>query len=177
MFNRCYEFRSINVITKQEGGYEYKIHSYSFYGPLKNRYIVYVEEYAYSVFIVKFCLAKHKNRNDRYQLLTQFNRAPSIIWTVIKILQHAIRGNTLASFGFIGTHLPNEQKSETKRFNLYSLISATLASPVNYSHHHSKKISAYLLLNKHYNEPNLLEKVIKTFSEIYNEIDLDLVLD
>ena len=171
MFDTCYEYRKINTRTKIEGSYEYKIHSYSFYGRSKKRYLVSVEEYEYFVFAVKFNLAERKECTDKYNALTHLFECPSVLGTITKILKELNDANPFTSFVFVGTNLPNEGKDNSKRYRIYALIVANLISLVNFNHYMNPKNSAYLLLNKHNLEEKLLSKIVNMFTLIYTDVD------
>jgi len=72
-----------------------------------------------------------------------------------------------ASFGFLGSNLPGEEKANTKRFKLYSSVISQLISPIGFEHRISLKHSAYLLINRDNHEPELLNKINVMFDRIY----------
>jgi len=66
--------------------------------------------------------------------------------------------NPYASFGFIGSNDLGESESSTKRFNFYKKLMETFFSPLKFQHLEYPKRSAYLLLNRDYQNPLLKKK-------------------
>lgn len=168
MFISGYDYRKINHVTKVIGEDKLIESVYSFRGKTGKRYIIIVEEYSYFIFIVKFCLQERKYHPDRFNVLTNLNECSRVITTVGKLIKEIYEKNPFASFGFIGSNLPNEEKSNTKRYKLYSLVVSQLISPVKFEHRKSNKHSAYLLVNKDNHEENLLSKIEEMFDRIYD---------
>lgn len=167
MFDFHYDYRYINSQKAPNNG-AYIIHSYSFRGKSNERYIVSVEEYNYFVFVPKFYLAAHKNCKDKYNKIINKFDCNKVISTVIHIMLLKSKSNPFASFAFIGVNSLGEEKANTKRFKLYSKIMENLISPLNFEHRFSLDKSAYLILNRHNNEPNLLIRIERMFNEIYD---------
>ncbi|MCO5238889.1 MAG: hypothetical protein M9904_02430 [Chitinophagaceae bacterium] len=168
MFSSSYPFYKINH-TKPGGAGTDKLiqHNYAFTGKSKKRYIVVVEEYNYFVFIVKFCLQERKCYSDKYNHLSGLNECSRVLTTVGQIMKEIYSKNPYASFGFIGSDLPGEGKENTKRFRLYAKVVEQVISPVNFEHKTSVKHSAYLLINRDNNEPDLMNKMQAMFDRIY----------
>jgi hypothetical protein len=168
MFLSSYPFQKINHTPPKLIGQDKLIeHVYSFRGKTNKRYIAIVEEYDYYVFIVKFCLQERKYHPDRFNLLTNLNECSRVITTIVLIMKDVYTKNPYASFGFVGSNLPNEDKENTKRFRLYERVVRQIISPVAFEHRQSAKHSSYLLLNKDNPEHNLLSKIDKMFERIY----------
>ena len=83
------------------------------------------------------------------------------------IMRDIYKKNPYASFGFIGSNLPNEEKENTKRFRLYSKVVSQVISPIAFEHRLSLKHSAYLLINRDNHEADLLNKINLMFDRIY----------
>ncbi|MGN6533914.1 MAG: hypothetical protein ACTHK0_19390 [Ginsengibacter sp.] len=167
MFISAYSYSKINHTLKQIGDDKLIEYVYSFRGKTKKRYIVIVEEYSHSVYIVKFCLQERKIYSDRFNHLTNLNECSRILTTIGFIMRDIHKNNPYASFGFIGSNLPGEDKENTKRFRLYSQVVSQLISPVGFEHRTSIKHSAYLLINRDNPEPELLDKINLMFDRIY----------
>ena len=170
MFLSSFQFNKINSIKKSIGDYKFIEHNYSFRGKSNKRYLVIVEEYQYSIFIVKFCLQERKIYSDRFNHLTKLNECSRVFTTIGEIIKKIHNDNPFASFGFIGSNLPGENKINTKRFRIYRKIVTQVISPVHFEHRESPNNSAYLLLNRDSNYPDLFEKAIEMFQNIYLEI-------
>ncbi len=168
MFISSFPYQKINHITKVVGEDKLIEYVYSFRGKTGKRYLIIVEEYTYFIFIVKFCLQERKYHPDRFNVLTNLNECSRVITTIGKLITELYQKNPFASFGFIGSNLPEEEKSNTKRYRLYSLVVSQLISPVKFEHRRSNKHSAYLLINKDNQEPNLLSKIEEMFERIYD---------
>jgi hypothetical protein len=145
---------------------------YDFRDSSNIRYMVEVEQYAYQVFVVKFYpkyLALYGDK--KFQLLTNNNAAVSrIILTCIEIMLEILRKYPNASFGFLGARLVNEHSADnTKRFRLYSIVMASVFSPVNFEHHQYTKESCYLMLSKKMQAilPDLKKQIEDLFLSMY----------
>lgn len=168
MFTSHYQFSKLNHSSpKKIGNYTIIEHVYSFRGKTNKRYIVIVEEYNHFVFIVKFCLQERKIHPDRFNRLTNLNECSRVLTTIGNIIKDVYTKNPYASFGFIGSNLPEEKKENTKRFKLYSRVVSQVISPVAFEHRQTIKHSAYLLINRDNHESDLLNKIDTMFQEIY----------
>jgi len=167
MFTDSFPFRAINNHPNKAGGFETIWHNYSFKGKNNKRYIVIAEEFHYSVFAVKFYLQEHKYCEHKFTRLSKQNECSRVITTVGKIMLSITAKNPYASFAFVGSPLKEEAKKNTKRFRLYSKIVANLIAPINFEHKTSRKHSAYLLLNRNNQEPDLLPKIEEMFKPFY----------
>ncbi|MFZ4056986.1 MAG: hypothetical protein ACOYKE_02555 [Ferruginibacter sp.] len=163
-----YSFSKINFSKKTIGVDNYVEHNYSFRGKTGKRYIVIVEEYSYFIFIVKFCLQERKNYPDRFNQLSNFNECSRVLTTIGLIMKGILSKNPYASFGFLGSNLPDENKENTKRFRLYTKVITQVISPVLFEHRTWLKHSAYILLNKDNHEDDLMNKITLMFERIYN---------
>jgi hypothetical protein len=167
MFVTGYLFSKVNFTSKKIDDDILIEHVYAFRGKTSKRYVVIVEEYQYFVFIVKFCLQERKKYSDRFIQLTGLNECSRVLTTIGHIIKEIYNENHYASFGFIGSNLPDEEKENTKRFRLYSKVVSQLIAPVTFEHRLSLKNSAYLLINRDSNEPDLLNKINAMFDRIY----------
>ncbi|HTN47179.1 MAG TPA: hypothetical protein VL098_12595 [Flavipsychrobacter sp.] len=163
MFTDHFPYRKINfdiidgVIT----------HNFTFFAKSGTRYIVLAEQYDFFVFAVKFYNARHKNCSERFNRLTNKYECSRVITTVGHIMKDIFNNNPFASFAFIGSQLKDEGKSNTKRFRLYSRIIESLVAPLNFEHRPIPQHSAYIALNRHNTEPQLLEKIEQMFQHIF----------
>src|SRR5690606_29310101 len=106
----------------------YKTTTFSFKG--HERYIAIVEEYDHKIFVVKFFLKNHSSSKNKYNFVTNKGSASAskVIRTVINIILEVIKGNELASIGFLGSEKFSnknnikEGKSNTQRFRIYKYI-------------------------------------------------------
>jgi hypothetical protein len=168
MFISSFSFSKINrSLPKKLGQFQLIEHVFHFRGNSGKRYIVVVEEYDYSVYIVKFYLQEKKRYPDRFNQLSGLNECSRVLTTVGQIIRHMYNLNPFASFGFIGSCLPGEKRQNTKRYRLYSNIVKQVISPVLFEHRESTEYSAYLLVNRDNQEQHLLEKIELMFNSIY----------
>lgn len=167
MFISSFPYSKINHSVKLIGSDKYVEHVYSFRGKSRKRYLVIVEEYDFHVFVVKFCLQERKIYSDRFTQLSNLNECSKVLTTVGYIMRDVQKKNPFASFGFLGSPLPEESKTNTKRFKLYSKVVSQLISPIIFEHHISLKHSGYLLINRDNEEPELLDKIIEMFDRLY----------
>jgi hypothetical protein len=165
--NSAFKFSKINHCTKNVGVDTYIEYVYSFRGLTNKRYLVFVEQYDYFVYVIKFCLQERKYHPDRFNVLSKLFECNRVLTTVGMIIKDFFRLNTYASFGFIGSNLPNEAKANTKRFKLYSRIISELITPLHFEHKFSLKHSAYLMVNRDNAEENLQSKIESLFNRIY----------
>lgn len=64
------------------------------------------------------------------------------------IFLHFFKQNNEASFCFIGSSLPGEGMSETKRYRVYSWVMQNFFSPIRFEHRFVSEKSVYFMLNK-----------------------------
>ncbi|MCG2612792.1 hypothetical protein LZZ85_00815 [Terrimonas sp. NA20] len=168
MFDAGYPFTKLNHSRpKPIGEYNVIEHTYAFRGKTGKRYIAIAEEYNYFTYIIKFCLQERKIHEDRFTRLSRLNECSRVLTTIGQIIKELYQKNPYASFGFIGSPLPEEAKENTKRFKLYSKVVRQVVSPVAFEHRESAKHSAYVLINRDNPEENLLKKMEKMFDKIY----------
>ena len=172
MFDSWYDFKYVQSI-KSSDGIPLKTHRYSFKTSKKLRFLVDVEEYDFQVFIIKFYLKSHLYSAKRFNLLTNDFDTPRKLRTCLQIMLSIYKKNPLASFGFIGApiidderHI-NETRSNTKRYRIYSILVKSLFSDLHFTHAYNQKQSAYALINKDNLEPELFTKVQKLFADYY----------
>jgi hypothetical protein len=163
----AFKFSKINHCTKNVGTDAYVEHVFSFRGHTNKRYLVFVEEYDYYVYVIKFCLQERKYHTDRFNVLTNLYECSRVLTTIGVIIKDIFLKNPYASFGFIGSNLAQEAKSNTKRFRLYSRVISELISPIHFEHKFSLKHSAYLMVNRDNLEQNLQVKIELLFNRIY----------
>lgn len=172
MFDKPFPVTKINSQKKKivDDVHIYE-HNFFFRGKKDHRYNVIVEQYDFSTYIIKFYLNKHKNRHNRFELLTALNECSRVLCTVSRVLRELLNDDPFASFGFIGSPCQGEEKNNTKRFRLYKMIVENFVSPIQFTHHTLMAKSAYLLLNKDNTESNLLNKIELYFASLYPDLD------
>lgn len=148
MFKSSYKFNKVNHRSLKANEYDYIEHVYTFRNKDSKRYVVFVEQYDYNVYAVKFCTHERKNYSDRFTILSKYNECSKVLTTIGAIMLSIVNTNPYASFGFIGSPLPKEQKSNTKRFRLYAKVVEHVISPTLFEHRKSADNSSYLMLNR-----------------------------
>jgi hypothetical protein len=147
---------------------------YTFRSPKsKQCYWVWVEEYEHNMYAVKFHLKADKYSKQKYNRLTGYNEARTVINSCMAIMLEIYRSNNKASFGFVGSNLPGESESETKRFRVYKRIMATYFSINHFQHIEVKEKSAYMLIcqKELKNNPDLIRLISEFFSDNYAYFD------
>lgn len=169
MFDSPFPFTKVTHQKKSLGGDSYIEHVYTFRNKDNKRYLVFVEQYDWNVFAVKFCTHERKNFTDRFNALSKRNECNRVLSTVGAVMREVIDKNPYASFGFIGSTLPGEAKNNTKRYRLYSRVVEQVISPVLFEHRKSANNSTYLMLNKDNmaQQPDLLVKIEAMFNSLY----------
>lgn len=140
-------------------------------------YVVNVEEYINSVFVLKFHTKKTGNSKKKYMFLTNKFDARKIIFTCIQIGLEIFKQNEYASFGFLGSPTIKELKQKdkklfnNKRFKVYSKFAKFFFSPDTFEHVTNRDVSSYLLLNKKQFEQieDFKNKTIEHFQELYSD--------
>ncbi len=166
-----YDYQGFSV--ESLSGVSIKRHIYAFKARSKQRYIIEVEEYEpFLIYVIKFYLKNTKDSPLKYNLRTNLNEAPTVLSTILNLMAEIYYKNPYCSFGFIGSHDINENRSNTKRFRIYKRIMENLFSPVDFKHFQYKNGSAYLLLNNNYsiNHPELFMSIEKYFKTAYQEL-------
>lgn len=136
-------------------------------------YMVRVERYEYNMYAVKFYQKNHRHSDKKYQLMSNTFEPRRILYTVMDIMLGILNENNRASFGFIGANCENESTENTKRYRVYNTLVATKVSNEIFKHVEDRKTSAYMLVNRKELEehPDLIEKIEKTFAELYDYFD------
>jgi len=168
MFDKSYSFKYKNYRKYKEGQTDVIEHSLTFFDKFNEKYIVRVEEYLeVNVFVVKFYLARHKDKENYYQALTKLNNPSKVINTIIEIMIDFYRKNPTASFGFIGINSENESTANTKRYRLYKKLMENFFPENKFLHYPFTSKSAYLMLNRNNASQEMLEKIEDFFNNIY----------
>lgn len=177
-----YGYRCCGIGKKTDTPF-FREHIYTFQTTKKkNRYIVIVEQYPHSMFVMKFHLKAHTDAKLKYVIRTNLNDdARRIIETCIIIGHDIIKKYPLASFGFLGCPITDEVRrgkeemlNSTKRYNLYLKFAVNYFNPENYLHHHDPKNSSYMLINTKVfkTNPKIVETLSKMFQQYYNLHDM-----
>jgi hypothetical protein len=172
----AYKFENRTKIISKNEKFKEATLIYVFSNRKNTKYIVNVEKFKNSFYILKFHLKKMSSSKNKYNHLTREKDARRIIYTCIEIGLEIYKNNADASFGFIGSPTPKElQRSNTKylntkRIKVYKNFASYFFDPKDFVHHFSERISSYLILNKTQLEryPNFMEMVTEMFTESYD---------
>lgn len=136
-------------------------------------YIVRVEQYPQHFYGIKFYLKADRLSPLKYNRLTGLNEPRPVIFTCIAILLDIYHTDKIASFGFIGANITNEDIKETKRFRVYRRILTTYFSDKEFEHFQIIEKSAYAMVRKNAlsQYPMLIEQLNKYFTENYSNFD------
>lgn len=168
MFDQSFEFRHINSQETLQP-YHHISHNYAFRGKSGKRYIAIAEQHDHSIFCVKFCLAEHKRRPDRFNILSNLNECSRVITTISHIITHdLLKKDEFATFVFIGSNSPNEQINNTKRFRLYEKIITAKVSPVRFEHRILEEYSAYVIVNRDSSNPDILHLIVEKIKTVFD---------
>ncbi|TAF74222.1 MAG: hypothetical protein EAZ53_10200 [Bacteroidetes bacterium] len=165
MFDSSFSF-SKSGIKSSDSQYIRKIYLYKFNTP-KRTYICEVELYDLEIYIIKFYDRKDKNNPYRFSKLTGDGIATRIIRTCLNVLSSIHKSSPSASFGFIGINSIHESLDNTKRYKLYSKISANLFGIGTFEHVYSDRYSVYFFANKCHSE---LEKYVNSCKHLFEKI-------
>lgn len=151
-------------------------------------YHVHVEMYPNHFYGVKFHLKDHKKNQYKYNILTNYRWARSVIYTCIKIMLDIDSRDNRSSFGFIGSNTVfsirkdgkrecfehvDEEKSETKRYRIYKRIMLTFFKETTFEHIYNESTSAYMMvrLTELEKNNNLIDDISNYFSDNYCDFD------
>lgn len=167
MFKDTFPFK---FISKQPGGLndEFKsVYIYTFYSPTE-KYIFRGEVFEHEVVAIKYYPKRFENSDQKYNRLTGEGKASRVLGTVIKIMIDIVKErDENSSLVFVGAALIDEGKKLTKRFRIYKKLMENFFSPKSFSHHYEINNSIYLMINKKKKDPNILEKIERHFTDIY----------
>lgn len=167
MFDQYFEFRHINSQDTLQP-YRHISHNYTFRGKSGKRYIAIAEQHDHSIYCVKFCLAEHKRRPDRFNILSNLNECSRVITTISKIITtDLLMKDAFASFVFIGSNSPDEKISNTKRFKLYEKIIAAKVAPVRFEHRILEEYSSYVIVNRDSTNPDILHLIVEKIKAVF----------
>ena len=178
MFDSSYTF---NLIDRKENPTKdiFNIWKFNFTSH-KRRYIIEVEQYKYSIYILKYYADCHSKSKNKYSLLFNDEKPTRIIKTCVDVMLHFYANNNNASFGFIGANSINKKKkgikisegtSNTQRFRIYKLLMYNFFGKSTFAHAFNKKYSAYLMINRNCSSIRSFRKQAEAlFSKLY--IDL-----
>ncbi len=117
--------------------------------------------------MLKFYSLSLKHSPNRFKTLVHDGDAFRILSTCLRVFADILRRDPLASAGFIGESMPNEDRAYTKRFRIYFQSAITFIDAEDFCHHPMPAISAYFLENKANSESDLLALVEQMFRELY----------
>lgn len=164
-----YPYRFVQNFHEREGHLKSK-RLYSFVSEKSHLcYWVWVEEYDYNIYAIKFHLKQHRFSPNKYSFKTNTFEPRVIVQTCINIMIDIYHENDLASFGFIGSNSEGEPTEMTKRFRFYRAIMATYFSDKHFEHIEITDKSTYMMVNKVEleNDPDLIAKIQEAFIEQY----------
>lgn len=173
MLDSFFEYQKITYQSLVNEKYRKGITHYRFHSE-KYPYLVHVEHYVNNIYVVKYCMAKHKNNSKRYNLLIRDYKCSRIVSTCVRIMLSVLKKDPKASFGFMGAHTINlskefeENRENTKRFRIYKYAIEDLIGEEQFTHYMDKTNSTYFLSNNSVSQnSNLSENAYNMFLEIY----------
>jgi len=167
MYNKPYRTFLLNKEDCCSSGVDYIKRIYGFDCKHGHRYIIWAEHYPFDIFAIKFFLNRNSNSTRKFKILSALNDPFRVFSTCIQLMADLREEIPHCSFGFIATSLVKEDDLNTKRLSVYRKIMDELFSPVNYNHYIFEPKSAYLLLNKQNDTPDLIKKSEKMFTRIF----------
>lgn len=177
MFDSFYEFKGIgNSTSLIKPHLKLKTCKYRFSTPL-HTYILEVECYINSFYVIQFYNRKLKNDPRKYQIQTNEFQAKSIVGTCIQVIKLFSFKDPKSSFGFIGSNsynpdtLHEEPKNNTKRWRVYKHAVENEYGPETFKHAYDKSTSSYILLRKRQDisPENLLNKILHTMNRFHDK--------
>ena len=142
MFDTAYLFHLLDHKQISVGGSQLATWKYNFRSR-RRRYIIEVELYKGPVYVIKYYAKCHALSTQKFNLLLKDEKPAPIIRTCINIMLAVYQRDSLASFGFIGSH-----KANTQRFRIYQTLMFNFFGTETFEHAQSVKHSAYLLINR-----------------------------
>lgn len=140
-------------------------HIYRFRTRLGRVYFIEVEEYESNIYFAKFYCRIHKDLPNRYKIQLEDGDPFRIFSTCIQLAAKILKGDPLASFGFIGENSIGEAPENTRRYRIYRVLSERYFSPKAFIHEKDDCNSTYFIINK---KNKVDKKVIeKKFNEYY----------
>ncbi len=144
----------------------------------REKYFIEVEMYSNSIYIIKFFPVRLKKHPRRFNILTGENKMGHIVGTCIQLILQILKKNSLANFGFLGSHTFDpkrnyeENKECTKRFKIYRYAVFSLIGEEYFTHYMEERNSTYLLVNnKHSDVDKIKLAADKMFEEIYPSLN------
>jgi len=116
-------------------------------------YLVEVEQYPYNIYALKFYRRKHKGNKEKFNLMSNEYKCSRIVGTCFSIFMDIYKKNPLASFGFVGSHTIDKNKSiieplaETKRFRIYKQAVINYFGTETFTHFSDPHNSVYLAIS------------------------------
>jgi len=142
---------------------------YAFKTSKNKKYLIYVEEFPFKVYILKFFLKSHTNSENRFTLMTNDAQGIRVLSTCFTAIIHFKKEiDQDASFGFMGAQKPSEESEvNTQRFRIYSRKGKTFFDPERFIHVENKNNSSYLILDKKVHSDETIPKIQQMFESIY----------
>lgn len=152
-------------------------------------YHVHIELYPNHFYGIKFHLKDHKNNPNKYNIMLNYNEARPVIYTCIKIMLDINKKDLCSSFGFIGSNTTLsrkvnsdnreyyekmvENKSNTKRFNVYRRLMVTFFKEQTFEHIYNEEFSVYFMVRRTELtlNPKLIDEISTYFSDMYSNFD------
>jgi len=180
MFDSEYSYYLLDHKNKIEdlGILEYWVYGFR---TERRRYVVRVERYQMSIYIIKFHAVCHSASNEKYNLLFNDEKPAPIIMTCVRMMLDFYNSDSGASFGFIGSNSSNkrrrgllvtEAKDNTQRFRIYQTVMFSFFGSETFEHSRNIKHSAYLLINRRNAEiEDFRIRSEKMFKELYINLE------
>lgn len=175
MFDKGYKF---NLVDKKVNPakdilcqwlYNFKTH--------RRRYLIIVEEYLNSIYIVKYHATCHTLCKEKFSFVFNDERPTYIIKTCIDVMLLHFAANPGASFGFVGSHsynklkkgtLVDKDKANSQRYRIYKTLMFNFFGKTTFAHSTDRKFSAYLMINRKNKEIKQFKREAQVaFEKIY----------
>jgi hypothetical protein len=126
MFEAGYNYRKVQVDKAKGEDVFLTKHIFVFISANHKKYIVEVEEYEHTMFILKFHLKCDSQSDNKYSKMTKYKDVNKVLRTCIDIMIEMYRENPYSSFGFMGANMVDEEIPNNKRYRVYKGIMSRL---------------------------------------------------
>ena len=138
------------------------------------KYMVRLEEYIHSTYIIKFYPIKFKKYPNKYNLLSEDHVMQGVVSTSLRIFAEHLEKRSDASLGFIASASivgsSKEAQANNQRFRIYRQVMENLFGTITFAHFSDEANSAYLMVNKSNSIGEYISEMQNVFIHLYPDM-------
>lgn len=173
MFDSVFPFVFLMSVYESDPALHIKTHMYKVDTPA-GKYMIHLEEYIRSTFIIKFYPVRFKKYPNKYNLLSGDNVMPGVVSTALRIFANQLAKCPEASLGFIASASMfgrvKEDQANNQRFRIYRQVMQNLFGTATFAHFSDEANSAYLMVNRSNSMGEYINEMQTAFIRLYPDM-------